>query len=201
MAQGSRFQRAAGGRTVDFERVHRDEEEVIYVDLGYWANSGSIHPKEDPVSWGINSSVVTLGRTVDFEGVHRDEEEAPCVFTRWTTDPSSKVNLPDVIDLRPFAVQIWSHWDAPLTLRGCIEMRKKRPANLIDPARAPSTRQRVCAYICVCVCVCVCVCLCVCIYMYIYIHTYIHEHLSIYLSVYLSIYLSMCIYIYIYIYR
>ena len=28
-----------------------------YVDLGYWAISGSIHPKGDPASWGISSSV------------------------------------------------------------------------------------------------------------------------------------------------
>ena len=36
----------------------RARTEVIYVDLGYWASSGSIHPKGDPASWGINSSVV-----------------------------------------------------------------------------------------------------------------------------------------------
>jgi len=29
----------------------------MYVDLGYWAISGSIHPKGHPRSWGINSSV------------------------------------------------------------------------------------------------------------------------------------------------
>jgi len=31
--------------------------EVIYVDLGYWAISGSIPPEGDPALWGINSSV------------------------------------------------------------------------------------------------------------------------------------------------
>ena len=31
--------------------------EVVYVDLGYWAISGSIHPRRDPASWGMNSSV------------------------------------------------------------------------------------------------------------------------------------------------
>jgi len=39
----------------------RARTEVIYVDLGYWAISGSIHPKGDPASWGINSSVFRLG--------------------------------------------------------------------------------------------------------------------------------------------
>jgi len=35
----------------------RARTEVIYVDLGHWAISGSIHPKGDPASWRINSSV------------------------------------------------------------------------------------------------------------------------------------------------
>ena len=35
----------------------RARTEVIYADLGYWAISGSIHPKGDPASWGINSSM------------------------------------------------------------------------------------------------------------------------------------------------
>jgi len=35
----------------------RARTNVIYVDLGCWAISGSIHPKGDPRSWGINSSV------------------------------------------------------------------------------------------------------------------------------------------------
>ena len=28
---------------------------VMYVDLGCWIVSGSIHPKEDPTSWRISS--------------------------------------------------------------------------------------------------------------------------------------------------
>jgi len=31
----------------------RARTDVIYVDLGYWAISGWIHPKGDPASWGI----------------------------------------------------------------------------------------------------------------------------------------------------
>ena len=38
----------------------RARTQVIYVDLGYWAISGSIHPKGDPASWGINSSVFRI---------------------------------------------------------------------------------------------------------------------------------------------
>ena len=40
----------------------RARTEVIYVDLGYWAISGSIHPKGDPASWGMNSSVFIEAR-------------------------------------------------------------------------------------------------------------------------------------------
>ena len=35
----------------------RSRTKVVYVKLGYWACSGSIHPKGDPVLWRINSSV------------------------------------------------------------------------------------------------------------------------------------------------
>ena len=35
----------------------RERAEVIYVDLGYRAISGSVHSKGDPRSWGIKSSV------------------------------------------------------------------------------------------------------------------------------------------------
>ena len=31
----------------------RARAEVVYVDLGYWAFRGSIHPKGDPALWGI----------------------------------------------------------------------------------------------------------------------------------------------------
>ena len=43
-------------RTVSGTGPPRARTGIIYVDLGYWAMSGSIHPKGDPASWGINSS-------------------------------------------------------------------------------------------------------------------------------------------------
>ena len=36
----------------------RVRTEVVYSDCGYWAISGSIYPKGDPASWGINSPVL-----------------------------------------------------------------------------------------------------------------------------------------------
>ena len=35
----------------------RARTDVVYVDLANWAIARSIHPKGDPRSWGINSSV------------------------------------------------------------------------------------------------------------------------------------------------
>jgi len=40
----------------------RARTEVIHVDLGYWAVSGSIHPKGDPRSWGKKTSVFRAGQ-------------------------------------------------------------------------------------------------------------------------------------------
>ena len=39
----------------------RTRTEVIHVDLGHWTVSSWIHPEGDPISWGINSSVVKEG--------------------------------------------------------------------------------------------------------------------------------------------
>ena len=55
----------------------RARTEVIYVDFGYWAISGSIHPKGDPRSWGINSSVFRGAVTGASRGVRRGPSSPP----------------------------------------------------------------------------------------------------------------------------
>ena len=49
----------------------RARTEVIYVDLGYWVISGSITPKGDPASWGINPSVFSPSRVPSTPGPYR----------------------------------------------------------------------------------------------------------------------------------
>ena len=50
------------GRDVRHAEVEREEHLLhclgaIYIDLGYWAISGSIDPEGVPAWWGINSSM------------------------------------------------------------------------------------------------------------------------------------------------
>ena len=56
-ARANRTSSRGGGEDRIGTGPPRARTEVIYVDLGYWAISGSIHPKGGPVSWGINSAV------------------------------------------------------------------------------------------------------------------------------------------------